>query len=196
MPCTLHPLQTGNVERNLAKIFQDKVKGFKPPTQFTQVRVHVQHAYACLLCTLKRAHGTCCRAHLQAAIVGAVVGIGLKSFVESIRLQTLGRAGLQQLQLDCQCLRLMLGSCAGAEVRLDAGACSCLAIGTCTCTYAVRLHHCNMRGHPRNAPQVADNLLQEVVTAAVERSLDPTLLEPAILDRILGALPGPGEQHS
>ena len=33
------------------------------------------------------------------------MGIGLKSLVECMRLQTLGRPGLQQLQLDCHYLR-------------------------------------------------------------------------------------------
>ena len=34
--------------------------------------------------------------------------VGLKSFVESVRLQTLSRAGLQQLQLDVHYLRPLL----------------------------------------------------------------------------------------
>lgn len=45
---------------------------------------------------------------MQSAILGAIAGIGLKSLVECIRLQTLGRAGLQQLQLDCHYLRPLL----------------------------------------------------------------------------------------
>lgn len=55
----------------------------------------------------------------QAAIVGAVVGIGLKSLVECIRLQTLGRTGLQQLQLDCHYLRpLLLQGMSGREQQV------------------------------------------------------------------------------
>ena len=46
--------------------------------------------------------------------MGAVIIIALKSLLECIRLQTLGRAGLQQLQLDCHYLRPML-QCAGAR---------------------------------------------------------------------------------
>jgi hypothetical protein len=34
-----------------------------------------------------------------------------------------------------------------------------------------------------------DALLDEVITAGVERSTDPSLLEPAVLDRILNAAP-------
>jgi hypothetical protein len=44
----------------------------------------------------------------QAALLGSVIGIGLKSLLECIRMQTLGRAGLQQLQLDCHYLRPLL----------------------------------------------------------------------------------------
>jgi hypothetical protein len=37
---------------------------------------------------------------------------------------------------------------------------------------------------------VVDSLLDEVVSAGVERSIDPTLLEPAVLDKCLAALEG------
>ena len=36
-----------------------------------------------------------------------------------------------------------------------------------------------------------DALLDEVITAGVERSTDPSLLEPPVLDRILSAAPPP-----
>jgi len=36
--------------------------------------------------------------------------------------------------------------------------------------------------------QVIDTLLDEVVTAGVERSLDTALLEPLVLDRILASV--------
>ena len=48
------------------------------------------------------------------APVGCLAGIsrvGLKSLVESVRLQTLSRAGLQQLQLDVHYLRPLLRRC-------------------------------------------------------------------------------------
>mmetsp|Transcript_22138 Transcript_22138/g.37821 ORF Transcript_22138/g.37821 Transcript_22138/m.37821 type:complete len:244 (-) Transcript_22138:217-948(-) len=114
-------LETGAVERNLAKIFREKIKVFGAPVQFT-----------------------------QAALLGSIAGVGLKSLVECIRLQTLGRAGLQQLQLDCHYLRPLLRRFTGGRSQ-----------------------------------QVVDSLLDEVVSAGVERALDPTLLEPAVLDRIL-----------
>ncbi|KAG1671022.1 hypothetical protein FOA52_014266 [Chlamydomonas sp. UWO 241] len=76
-------LETGNVERTLARIFRDKVKVFGA-VQFT-------------------------RAHILAAIAG----VALKSLVECIRLQALGRAGLQQLQLDCHHLRRPLNALTG-----------------------------------------------------------------------------------
>lgn len=40
--------------------------------------------------------------------MAAIIGVGLKSLVECIRLQTLGRAGLQQLQLDMHYIRPQL----------------------------------------------------------------------------------------
>ena len=65
-------------------------------------------------------------------------------------METLGRAGLQQLQLDVLYLRpLVTGFVRGKESESIAA------------------------------------LLEEVVAAAVERSLDPTLLEPAVVDKIL-----------
>jgi hypothetical protein len=42
----------------------------------------------------------------------------------------------------------------------------------------------------RPQPQVVDSLLDEVVTAGVDRALDPTLLEPGVLGRILQAASG------
>mmetsp|Transcript_2658 Transcript_2658/g.5884 ORF Transcript_2658/g.5884 Transcript_2658/m.5884 type:complete len:253 (-) Transcript_2658:160-918(-) len=116
-------LETGNVERNLAKIFREKVKVFGT-VQFT-----------------------------QANILAAIIGVGLKSLVECVRLQTLGRAGLQQLQLDCHYLRPTLRRYTGVT-----------------------------------AAQVVDSLLDEVVNAGVERSVDPSLLEPPVLDRILSSM--------
>ncbi|KAL6763334.1 hypothetical protein V8C86DRAFT_2499142 [Haematococcus lacustris] len=119
-------LETSNVERNLAKIFREKVKVFGGPLQFS-----------------------------QASILSGIAGIGLKSLVECIRLQTLSRAGLQQLQLDCHYLRPLLRRCTAGR-----------------------------------AQQVVDSLLDEVVSAGVERAIDPTLLEPAVLDRCLAMLDG------
>ena len=47
-----------------------------------------------------------------------------------------------------------------------------LVLHACTCTCV----------------QVVDSLLDEVVNAGVERSVDPSLLEPSVLDRILSAM--------
>jgi hypothetical protein len=49
----------------------------------------------------------------QAALLGAIAASALKSLAESVRLQTLGRAGLQQLQLDAAYLRPRLLRLAG-----------------------------------------------------------------------------------
>lgn len=85
------------------------------------------------------------------AIVAVVVCSGLQSFVEAVRLQTVGRAGLQQLQLDAYYLRPALVSMVTAEQAATVAA-----------------------------------LLDDVVRAATERSVDPDLLDNAVLDRILG----------
>ncbi|GFH06631.1 uncharacterized protein HaLaN_01295, partial [Haematococcus lacustris] len=45
-------------------------------------------------------------------------------------------------------------------------------------------------GGPLQFSQVVDSLLDEVVSAGVERAIDPTLLEPAVLDRCLAMLDG------
>lgn len=113
-------LEAANVERNVAKLFKEKVK---------------------LSGSIKFA---------QPNIFAAIIGVGLKSLVECIRLQTLGRAGLQQLQLDVHYLRPRLR-------RFVAG----------------------------SPAAVVDSLVDEVVAAGAERSMDPSLLETAVLDRIL-----------
>ncbi len=115
-------LEAANVERNVAKLFKEKVK---------------------LSGSIKFA---------QPNIFAAIIGVGLKSLVECIRLQTLGRAGLQQLQLDVHHLRPRLR-------RFVAG----------------------------STAAVVDSLADEVVAAGAERSTDPTLLETAVLDRILSS---------
>lgn len=69
--------------------------------------------------------------------------------MECVRLQTLGRAGLQQLQLDMHYLRPSLRGFTG------------------------------VRG-----AAVVDNLLDEVVGAALERAVEGALLEVAVLERI------------
>ncbi len=110
------------MERNVAKLFKERVK---------------------LSGSIKFA---------QPSIFAAIIGVGLKSLVECIRLQTLGRAGLQQLQLDAHYLRPRLRRFVGGST----GA-------------------------------VVDSLVDEVVAAGAERTTDPTLLEAAVLDRILAS---------
>jgi len=82
------------------------------------------------------------------------LGGGLKSWIECIRMETLGRAGLQQMQLDVLYLRpLVTGFVRGKE------------------------------------NEAINSLIEEVVTAAVDRSIDPTLLEQAVVDKILAENP-------
>ena len=108
------------LERNVAKLFRQRVQ-LERKAEFT-----------------------------QSSIQASILGSGLKSLIECIRMETLGRAGLQQLQLDVLYLRpLVTGFVRGKESESIAA------------------------------------LLEEVVAAAVERSLDPTLLEPAVVDKIL-----------
>eukprot|EP00891_Asterochloris_glomerata_P001742 jgi/Astpho2/1742/Aster-04163 len=110
----------GALEQNVARLFRDKVK-FSLHVEFT-----------------------------QASILAGIVKVGLKSLVECIRLQTLGRQGLQQLQLDAQYLRHLLKRYAQGQ---EAGP----------------IHQ----------------LLEDVLTAAVERSLEPQLLEGSLVERII-----------
>ncbi|EIE21455.1 hypothetical protein COCSUDRAFT_66895 [Coccomyxa subellipsoidea C-169] len=91
---------------------------------------------------------------MQASVLAGITRIGIKSFVESVRLQTLNRQGLQQLQVDVHFLRPQLR-------RYAQG--------------------------PEGA--VVSHLLDEVVAAAVERSLEPILLDGHILDRLASATP-------
>uniref|UniRef100_A0A383VMJ6 Vacuolar protein sorting-associated protein 51 homolog n=1 Tax=Tetradesmus obliquus TaxID=3088 RepID=A0A383VMJ6_TETOB len=70
-------LESAAVERGMAKLFRGKVQPFGASgLRFT-----------------------------QSALLAAVAIVGLKSLVEFIRLQTLGKAGLQQLQLDMYYMR-------------------------------------------------------------------------------------------
>lgn len=111
-----------SLERNVAKLFREKVQLCRQ-AQFT-----------------------------QSSILASIWGVGLKSLVECIRLQTLGRAGLQQLQLDISYLRPLA------------------------------------RQYSRGPDaDTVDALMDEVITAAVERSIDPTLLDPPLVERILAS---------
>lgn len=111
-----------SLERNVAKLFREKVQLCRQ-AQFT-----------------------------QSSILAAIMGVGLKSLVESIRLETLGRAGLQQLQLDVFYLRPL-----------------------------VRQFSRGPEG------DTVDVLMDEVISASIERSIDPTLLESALIERILSS---------
>lgn len=88
----------------------------------------------------------------QSSILASITGVGLKSLVESIRMETLGRAGLQQLQLDVYYLRPL-----------------------------VRQYSRGPEG------DTVDALMDEVISASLERSIDPTLLESALIERILSS---------
>lgn len=80
--------------------------------------------------------------------MSTLVKMLLKSFQECVRLQTFGRNGYQQIQLDalslCEALRSLMEDEA-----------------------------------------VVDMLMDEVCTAAAERSLDPTPMDASSIDRIL-----------
>lgn len=145
---------TSSMERNVAKLFTEKVKIFGR-VKFSQVRLvsiacrsSVPRSGVCfgslggravdlLYCTRScpswvRAN---CRvvelepwlgrmsrmgsAAPQASILAAIAQVGLKSWVEYVRLQTLGRAGLQQLQLDVHFLRPQLRRFAASGSSVD-----------------------------------------------------------------------------
>eukprot|EP00884_Botryococcus_braunii_P014906 jgi/Botrbrau1/23416/Bobra.0051s0059.1 len=91
----------------------------------------------------------------QSSILAGIARIGLKSWVEGIRLQTLGRAGLQQIQVDCHFLQPHLRR---------------FASGSDAATLQL--------------------LIEEVMTAAMDRALEPTLLDTPLLDRLVATAPG------
>ena len=68
-------VQSSALERNVARLFSERVR-FSGRVEFT-----------------------------RSSVLAGVARLGLKSMVEGVRLQTLGRAGLQQLQLDVHYLR-------------------------------------------------------------------------------------------
>ncbi|KAG2450988.1 hypothetical protein HYH02_004260 [Chlamydomonas schloesseri] len=119
---------TAAVERNVAKLFREKV--------------HMTGSVA-LSCP---------------AILAAVAAVALKSLLESIRLETLGRAGLQQLQLDVAFLRPQLRRC-----LLRGG------------------------GGKGDGAAVVEQLLEDVVLSGTERCVEPALLEAAVVERILAS---------
>eukprot|EP00198_Chlamydomonas_reinhardtii_P005800 XP_001695136.1 predicted protein [Chlamydomonas reinhardtii] len=119
---------TAAVERNVAKLFREKV--------------HMTGSVA-LTCP---------------AILAAVAAVALKSLLESIRLETLGRAGLQQLQLDVAFLRPQLRRC-----LLRGG------------------------GGKGDGTAVVEQLLEDVVLSGTERCVEPALLEAAVVERILAS---------
>ncbi|PNH08814.1 Vacuolar protein sorting-associated protein 51 [Tetrabaena socialis] len=117
---------SGAVERNVAKLFREKV--------------HMTGSVP-LSCP---------------AILAAIASVALKSLLESIRLETLGRAGLQQLQLDVAFLRPAL-----RRFLLRGG------------------------GGKGDGAAVVEQLLEDVVLSGAERCVEPQLLEAAVVERIL-----------
>ncbi|GLI70392.1 hypothetical protein VaNZ11_015174 [Volvox africanus] len=116
------------VERNVAKLFREKV------------------------------HMTGSVPLASPAILAAIASVALKSLLESIRLETLGRAGLQQLQLDVASLRPQL-----RRFLLRGG------------------------GGKGDGAAVVEQLLEDVVLSATERCVEPQLLEAAVVERILAS---------
>ncbi|GIL88543.1 hypothetical protein Vretimale_15339 [Volvox reticuliferus] len=116
------------VERNVAKLFREKV------------------------------HMTGSVPLASPAILAAIASVALKSLLESIRLETLGRAGLQQLQLDVASLRPHL-----RRFLLRGG------------------------GGKGDGAAVVEQLLEDVVLSATERCVEPQLLEAAVMERILAS---------
>jgi len=55
------------------------------------------------------------RGGVTVAMLTAVVKLTLKTLVEEVRLATFGRAGFQQIQVDCSMLRWVLPSCVSDE---------------------------------------------------------------------------------
>lgn len=180
-------LESGAVERGVAKLFRGKVTPFgSSGLRFT-----------------------------QSAALSAIAIVGLKSLVEHIRLLTLGKEGgcaLRQVMITAPCslhctlgLTLHLGLPHRLKLRgLDktvacrpvTGACrnpvGLSAFVCCTGLQQLQLDVCYLR--PKllqlvggvDAEPVAQ-LLDDVVAAAAERSTDPTLLDAAAIEAALAA---------
>eukprot|EP01025_Chloroclados_australasicus_P039364 TRINITY_DN4071_c0_g1_i1.p1 TRINITY_DN4071_c0_g1~~TRINITY_DN4071_c0_g1_i1.p1 ORF type:complete len:949 (-),score=156.60 TRINITY_DN4071_c0_g1_i1:429-3209(-) len=109
-----------SLERNVARMFREKIKIFN----------NVEMT--------------------QSSILASMSSLGLKSLVECIRLQTMGRQGLQQLQVDVYYLRPALRRfMSGSEI---------VSI---------------------------DGLLDEIMSSALDRSLDPELLDKSVIEHIM-----------
>uniref|UniRef100_A0A914X9U5 Vacuolar protein sorting-associated protein 51 homolog n=1 Tax=Plectus sambesii TaxID=2011161 RepID=A0A914X9U5_9BILA len=83
----------------------------------------------------------------KVSVLTGVVKICLKTLLESVRLRTFGKYGLQQVQVDCHYLQLYLWRFVFDE----------------------HLVHC---------------LLDEVVSSAVHRCIDPQVMEPSVVELI------------
>ena len=112
------------IQRNVAKLFQEKLR------IFDEVEA------------------------TRAAVLLGIIKIALKSWVECVRLVTVGRTGFHQLQLDVHYMRPAL------------------------------------RAYASSSPGVADSLLDEVVSAAVDRcAAEPVSLDASALDTMLASKP-------
>ncbi len=120
-----------------------------------------------------------------------ILCIGLKSMVECLRLLTLGRAGLQQIQCDVNYLRPVL--------KRFLQVCDCRPSTMRALIHSEVLFRRRFLATLQEHTHVAISLVQgpegegvshlcdELLSAAVERAVDRVLLEPVLLERIVAA---------
>lgn len=83
----------------------------------------------------------------RVSIMTGVIKICLKTFLESARLRTFGKFGLQHVQIDCHYLQLHLWRFVSDE-------------------------------------NIVSTLLEEILSSATRRCLEPVLMEPSVVDSI------------
>eukprot|EP00850_Spirogloea_muscicola_P008006 SM000042S15273 [mRNA] locus=s42:26873:32783:+ [translate_table: standard] len=106
--------RTKLLERDVAKLFAQKLELFKKleDNQFVLICLNISDT-----CTLRLSDSR--TVIPQASVVSTVVKLGLKSFQECVRLETFGKNGYRQIQLDMLYLRQPLRDCVDDSTVVD-----------------------------------------------------------------------------
>ena len=145
-----------------------------------------------------------CPATRTAARAAGIVDPAIDAFIELLRLQTLGAADLHQVQLDVHAIRQTLSRCVPVvEAVLSVTLCRCwphnarlttmqsatgLNVADCLMSAPIEQKNCSLCRHlaTYTASHTYD-LLDKLVICAAERASDPSLLTPAVIERLLQA---------
>ncbi|KAD3068706.1 hypothetical protein E3N88_36586 [Mikania micrantha] len=122
--------------------------------------------------------------HTQESVVMTILKLCLKSLQEFVRLHTFNRSGFQQIQLDMQYLRITLKDSAEDEAAVE------FLLDEVIRQPSERNGLCGLGNGSFLAWAETVNgnvLIEQVIVAAAERCVDPSPLEPAILDKLVQA---------